>query len=205
MLKITPKLLFCFLLPLVISFGCCEPQLEKQFFLSADQKSIIPYQTNESLDFITNTGHAFTLKVDSVITYMNWESWGEESCRYSEYETIEACLSSVHPELKITISTTAMELFDEVLLYDVNLNVNGKYFRIENGNDYDRFAHHEFRDTTILNHLYDQVWVFKLGFDFSMNGDSLAFWFDKIIYSKGHGIELITFTNNDYYELEDNN
>ncbi|HKM93468.1 MAG TPA: hypothetical protein VJY41_07435 [Prolixibacteraceae bacterium] len=204
MLKINPKLLFCFFLFLVISFGCCEAQLEKQFFLTADQKSIIPYQTNETLNFITNTGYAFTLKVDSVFTFMARESLGEESCLYYEYETIEACLSSVHPELKITISSTALHDFNEISLYNFNLSVNNKYFRINNNNDYDSFIQHSFRDTTILNHSYSDVWIFELGFDFTLNDDSLAFWFDKIIYSKEHGIELITFTNNDYYELEDN-
>jgi len=191
---------FFLLLAITASFyGCCKPELRHQFELSAIQKEAIPYTDNQKISFITNSGYNFdldvTLSTDFIIP-MDFE----RGCFYDEFEKILATITSENPKLTISISSTALpEWESDISIYDLELQVNNKWFYpdCQIGN----YSAIDFADTTIYNRHFKNAMVFELCYDYTNKGDTSAIYFEKIVYSKENGIELITFTNNDYYEL----
>jgi hypothetical protein len=192
---------FCVFFILIIS-GCCSNIPDTQFYLTKEQKEAIPYSLNQKQSFVTNNGFEFDIVVREKSQFMKAVKFAEESCSYDEYETIETTIQSIHPELNILIKSSVPYEFNQEALYDLSIEINNKQFMPQcNETEY---LIYDFKDTTINGKLYHNAMVFEQCYDYTNNGDSTAIYFDKILYTKKNGIELITFTNTDYYERKQN-
>lgn len=189
------------LILILILQACCKPELREQYKLSDKQREVIPYISEQSVKFITQSGYEFELDAHVEEKFIIPYNDCMGSCYYDEYETKIATLSSNYPELSISISSTALPEWEhEISTFDMELFVNYKYFapQCETG----RYIASDFADTSIDNRLYRNAMIFKLCYqNHSLSNDSTVFYFDEIIYTLENGIERISFTNNDYYEL----
>ncbi len=178
--------------------ACCKPELRNQYELSEKQEEAVPYISNQKISFMTNNAYEFVLNTEVEKKFII--PYHESGCFYDEYENIRATLTSTLPELTISISSTALsEWENDISLYNLELQVNSKWF-LPNC-QMDSYTATDFADTTINNRLYENAMVFELCWDYTNKGDTSAIYFEKVVYTKENGIELITFTNNDYYEL----
>jgi hypothetical protein len=171
-----------------------------QYFLTDKNKEAIPYHSGQQIIFMTNQGYSFAINVNEKKSSMVPYHWGVESCEYDEIETIETTLFSTHPELNIIITISALNDYDEIEFLNLEISINNKFFYPDC--EMRPFIQKDFHDTTVNNQFYENAMIFELCPDYMEKNDSTAIYFDKIVYSKDNGIELITFTNNDYYELE---
>jgi hypothetical protein len=183
----------------VFIYGCCKPELRYQFELNNNQKEAIPYTENQKISFITNSGYNFDLYVSLTNEFIIPTDF-DRDCLYDEFETLCATIVSEQPELEISFKSTALAGWEhELTLYNLELTVNNKWFYPDC--EMGRYTTADFTDTTINNRDFKNAMVFELCRNYTNNEDTAAIYFEKVVCTKENGIELITFTNNDYYEL----
>lgn len=179
----------------LFAFQCCKNEIGNQYELTETQRSVIPYVNNDKISFLSNTGLEFSLNVK-----VSQEFISIGYCFNDEYETKTATLTSIYPKLDIGYVTKAFSnTDDEDFIYKLSISANGKIFYTDC--DFGRYTRYDFTDTTFFGRQFHDALIFINCWDNTNTGDQSAVYFDKIVLTKEHGIELITFTNEDYFEL----
>jgi len=190
------KRILPFILIAVMVSSCCDPEMIGSYDLTQEQKDLIPYTGGEKITLSFNDEYDFDLNVTEAYTWDKHVNPFEESCSYYEVEERKAKLFSGYPGLDMEVSVDA--IMDDYNPYSsgFTLRLNYKYFSDADVYNYDTL---NFRDTTILGFNYEDVMVFKNQSDMNNSGDTTSIYFENIVWSKNHGLELISLTNGDYY------
>lgn len=198
---------------LLLSACCDESILLHSYSLTDTQKNAVPYEEGDSISFNYNGEFEFQSEVLSVSNYMETMYHGIESCQYSEYENKWIQLKSQHPELDILLNVSAYDndyYYDYEMSYNpyvdsirLSISVNHKGFSIVTPSDVNwAVEQFLFVDTTILGFDFENVLLYEHYSNWLQAEDSTAIYFENLVYSLENGIELITYTNDDYIKFE---
>ncbi|PIE88287.1 MAG: hypothetical protein CSA04_02685 [Bacteroidetes bacterium] len=175
----------------------CKSTVKNRYPLTEEEKALIPYTQGESLTLSFNGAKDFTLEVTEVYTRYETIFLCEECCDNDEAEKRQATLFCGYPELSIVASVMSQQWNDMVSpSHGVDLTINHKHFFPQmspQGDSLFTFL----CDTTLHGFSYEDVIVLTQ-YQGEMQ-DSTIIQYENVVWSKDHGLELITLNNGDYY------
>lgn len=179
---------------MVTLLGCCKSELIREDRLTEYEKSLIPYESFSSINFVDNHGNRVSatseFKELEIMTYQE-----EEQCDYETYEYLSVNIRFEYNDLVLQISIASFNDIVELGILSLKPAPPGHiHYSLSCIGDHSRPIENKLTDISILGFDYYSVFVFV---DCDQGSE-----ISKIIYSPEKGIELIEFETGDYIKLE---
>lgn len=171
---------------LLLFFGsaCQKGKETARYPLKEEDLSLIPYELGAQRLFKHTSGFEFPIEVTQ--KYSRWETTerhhGED---YVSYEILVVRLSSIEPDLNITLEKTTSDFQD---LFSIEVNRNGPYLPLVQTAYYDSLQ--------AGAHLYRHVWLFVAPYQVQQGIVP-----DTILYTSTEGLIKIALSNEESFEL----
>ena len=181
------KKLLIFLITIISITSCCKDEVIGTFRLSEAQKSLNPYDGNEQLTFINQSGDLFEATTINSGSTVDTYRRGAESCELVETEEL---LSSLIFQSH-SITSIELRIFADIFT-SFSLSTNSPTESFNQGFDLvcdegikDLIIEDSFQDIEINQIEFQNVWVFQ--------SCSESNQIQRILFSKENGIEFIEF------------
>ena len=186
-ISLKPRYIFLFSIALVLFSlsSCCNKATESaKYYLSDNEKSFIPYVKDQSVLFVHSNGHEFEMNVFNVFTQMTRTFTEHCNEDYISYEYMVSEMSSMEPQLYISLMVTPEE-YSPYLLITVN-NDNFKLLTT---------TEPEIDSISIGGYTFTDVYELKNNIV-----DTTIIQPETVLYNKSYGVLQIKLTNDESFD-----
>jgi hypothetical protein len=176
---------------LLTLIGCCKPENLYESELTEYEKSLIPYESYSSIDFVDNLGNPISARTQLKELKLNAHQ-NEEECDYETFEYLSLIVRINYNDLILDINIGSFKDNVSLNIQTITPHPRASYSLTCFG-DHSRPIENKLTDVSIFGFEYQDVFVFE---DCNQGSE-----ISRIIYSPKRGIELIEFESGAYIKL----